>query len=229
MANIILLEKVQGLRRQGVGINEIAMRLNVSKSTVSYWCKNISLTKSQISRLKEKQKTSGVRGLLIFFEKKRKQRLMNVRQLMSQGASDVGQIAKRELLLIGLALYWGEGYKRGNDEVGFTNSDSRIIKLIIRWFKVCYGINSKDFILRVSINELHKNRGKEVLEYWSKETDLPMSQFTKISFIKTKSKKIYSNLDEHFGTLRIKVRRGTNLKRRILGSLEALGNLGRIE
>lgn len=229
MANIAQKERAQVLRREGQGINEIAEKLNISKSTVSYWCKDIELTKTQINRLREKQKISGIKALLATFEKKRQQRLLLVNNLMQEGKQEVGSITKRELFLLGLALYWGEGYKKGNEEVGFTNSDSKIIRLIIKWFKVCYHINPENFILRVSINELHRNRINEVMEYWLKETSLHKSQFTKTSLIKTKSKKIYSNASKHFGTLRIKVRRGANLKRRILGSLEALGDIETIE
>ena len=229
MADIEKKEKAQSLRRQGQGINDIAEKLIVSKSTVSYWCKDIELTKVQISKLREKQKISGIKALLATFEKKRQQRILLVRNLMQQGKKEVGSITRRELFLLGLALYWGEGYKRGNEEVGFTNSDSKIIRLIIKWFKICYHINPDDFILRVSINELHKNRVSEVVGYWVKETSLDISQFTKTSLIKTKSKKIYRDIGTHFGTLRLKVRRGANLRRRILGSLEALGDIEVIE
>ncbi|MEK7574849.1 MAG: hypothetical protein AAB511_01305 [Patescibacteria group bacterium] len=229
MAYIRQKEKAHALRQQGRGINEIAGMLNASASTVSYWCKNIELTKDQVNRLRQKQKIAGIKALLVTFEKKRLQRLLSVQSLMSQGKQEVGLIKKRELFLLGLALYWGEGYKRGNDEVGFTNSDSKIIRLIILWFKICYHVSPDRFILRVSINELHKDRAQKVLQYWVAETSLPQSQFTKTSFIITKSKKIYSDPEKHFGTLRIKVRKGTNLKRQILGSLEALSEITMVE
>ncbi|MDO8482847.1 MAG: hypothetical protein Q7S86_03455 [bacterium] len=229
MADIVKKEKAQILRKEGLGINEIAEVLNASKSTVSYWCKDIELTQTQINRLRQKQKNSGIKALFATFEKKRQQRILSVNRLMQEGRREVQSITKRELFLLGLALYWAEGYKKGNEEVGFTNGDSKIIRLIIKWFRVCYQVDPNNFILRVSINELHRNRVNEVVDYWVKETSLCASQFTKTSLIKTKSKKIYSDISKHFGTVRIKVRRGANLRRRILGSLEALGDIEMIE
>ena len=71
-------------------------------------------------------------------------------------------LEEAKLLGLGLGLYWGEGYKKGNNECGFTNSDPDIILLIIRWFQKIYSIDKKDFILRVSINEMHKKRDLEI-------------------------------------------------------------------
>ena len=108
----------------------------------------------------------------------------------------------------------------GMKEVGFTNSDPAMILFFIRWLSKCYGITQDRLILRVSINILHINRVKEVERYWSRLTGVPLSQFTKISLIKSISKKRYANESVHYGTLRVKVRRGTDLRRKILGSVE---------
>lgn len=229
MANILKKEQAQIFRRKGLGINEIAEKLVASKSTVSYWCRDIKLSHTQLNILREKQKNSGIKALLFHFEKKRQHRMDLIKNLMKRGSSDVGLITRRELFLVGLALYWGEGYKKGNEEVGFTNSDYKIINLMILWLKTCYQIDRKNLILRVSINELHKNRVSEVLDYWARKTSLGLDQFTKTSLIKTKSKKIYTDHGTYFGTLRVKVRKGSNLRRRILGSLEALGGVKMIE
>ena len=86
-----------------------------------------------------------------------------------------------------------------------------------------YDIKSSDLILRVSINESHADRVREVKDYWSALTNIPQDQFSKTSLIKTRSKKMYANRQNHFGTLRVKVRRSTALRRRIMGSLEEIG------
>jgi hypothetical protein len=83
-------------------------------------------------------------------------------------------------------------------------------------------VEDRSFILRVSINNIHESRTEKVLDYWSKVTNIPPSQFTKTSLIKSKTNKIYSNESVHFGTLRIKVRNGANLRRRILGSINKI-------
>ncbi|MBI3075063.1 MAG: hypothetical protein HYY92_02525 [Parcubacteria group bacterium] len=225
MAHIYKKELAQKLRKEGLSIKEISQKIKSNKSTVSYWCRDILLTKEQLGRLQDKQKASGMKAILAVAEKKRKQRIEDTALHAERGAQDVGAITKRDLFILGLALYWGEGYKKGSAETGFTNSDPFIIKMILRWFIECYGIQKEDFILRVSINQLHEGRIDDVVHYWAQTANLPTEQFTKSSLIKTKSIKVYANHNQHFGTLRVKVRRGTNLRRRILGSLKHLENI----
>ena len=100
-----------------------------------------------------------------------------------------------------------------------------MIRFYLEWLKIVFKVTTEDLILRVSINELHQSRIVAVERYWSKLTTVPLNSFTKPSFIKTQSKKIYSNSQHHFGTLRIKVRRGTSMRREVLGALEALSDI----
>lgn len=224
MAKIAEMEKVQDLRQRGFSLQKIANLTKNSKSTISYWCKNIFLSHRQLKKLQNKRKTAGSKALFDYSERKRNERFLQTEIASKKGKDDVDKINRRDLFIIGLALYWGEGYKKGNDELGFTNSDPFIIKFIMKWFREIYFINDKDFILRVSINSAHRKRVTDIISFWSKIARINKSQFTKSSFIFTSSKKTYKNNKKYFGTLRIKVRRGTELRRRIIGSLKALEN-----
>lgn len=149
-------------------------------------------------------------------------RLAKEVRLKKDGLRGVGKLSRRDLFIAGLALYWGEGYKSSNGELGFTNSDPAMILFFIKWLQAIYGVPRDTLVLRVSVNNLHAYRVREIERYWSKVTSLPLSQFTMTSLIKTISKKRYTNESEHFGTLRVKVRSGTDLRRRILGSVAKL-------
>lgn len=210
------------LRLKGRGIGEISKTLNVSKGTVSLWCRDISLTPRQINVLAKRSKHHATEALLLSAEKQRHQREANSRKSAQLGRNEVGSLTERDVFMVGLGLYWGEGYKQGSQELGFTNSNPLIIKFYLAWLEKIYKITTKDLILRVSINSSHKYRIKKVQEYWSDITDVPLSQFTKPSLIKTISQKQYSNHDQHFGTLRVKARKGTSTRRRILGSISSL-------
>jgi hypothetical protein len=124
--------------------------------------------------------------------------------------------------MLGLGLYWGEGYKKGSTELGFTNIDPKVITFYIKWLKQCFGIEKDRFILRVSINATHRQREKEVLQYWSRLLGVPLTQFSKTSFVKTKQKRVYANAKTHYGTLRIKARRGSVIRERILATLQTI-------
>jgi hypothetical protein len=217
-AKIKQKERAQVLRKGGKSIKDISSILKVSKSSASYWCRDIKLSPTQILALSERQRNGAIQA----GEKKRQSRIDRTTKMMKRGEKDVGKLSKRDLFIVGLALYWGEGYKKGSQETGLTNSDPEIIKLFIVWLEQVYDIPKNDLILRVSINSIHKDREREVVSHWSRVADVPNTQFTKTSFIKTKAKKVYSNDKNYFGTLRVKVRRGTDLRRRILGSIEAL-------
>tara|TARA_Y100000310_G_scaffold345866_1_gene471959 strand:- start:45588 stop:46262 length:675 start_codon:yes stop_codon:yes gene_type:complete len=222
MAKILEREKARALRRDGRSIGEISEKVGVSKSTASYWCRDIPLSEAQIEKLSNQQKKASVQALLRSAEKRRADRLKQVQHYAKCGQDDVGAITKRDLFITGLALYWGEGYKKGNDEFGFTNSEPKVIKLIIKWLTEIYGVKSENLIFRVSINQDHKTRIRDVEQRWSEIVSTPLEQFTKPSFIKARSKKKYPNAHTHIGTLRVKVRRGANLRRQVLGSIEAL-------
>lgn len=215
-------EKAQLLRREGKSIREIVQSLQLNKSTVSYWCRDIPLSKAQLRTLASQQHRGGALGRLRAAEQKRAQRIKRTNSDMAQGAQDVGTLSRRDLFILGISLYWGEGYKSGNEECGLTNSDPTIITTFIAWLSTIYGVSKKDLILRVSLNELHRHRIAVVEKHWSHVTHIPLSQFTQTSLIKTRLQKRYTKTELHFGTLRVKVRRGTSLRRKIMGSIGAL-------
>ncbi len=210
------------LRKTGYSIGAIAKELEVSKSTVSLWCKDIALSDQQLKLIAENSKHHATHALLRAAEKMRVRRLENIASALKNGSHDVGILNKRDIFMVGLGLYWGEGYKKGSQEMGFTNSDPAMITFYIEWLTRIYKIKKIDLILRISINNQHVLRERKIINYWSKVTGIPATQFTKTSFIKVSSKKIYIDPENHFGTLRIKVRRGTELRRRVLGSIASL-------
>ena len=63
---------------------------------------------------------------------------------------------------------------------------------------------------------------KELEKYWSKELKIPVDQFSKPFFQKTKWKKEYENKDNYHGVLRIRVRRSIDLLRKIFGYIEGI-------
>jgi predicted transcriptional regulator len=216
-------ELAQNLRQKGTSISDISHKLKVSKSTVSTWCKDIVLTPPQavevIARTSESKST---RSLLLYTESLRAKRQENITITTEAGKKKLGSLSKRDIYCIGLGLYWGEGYKRGSQEFGFTNSDARMITFYLLWLRTVFKVVPKDLILRVSINMSHATRLPEVENFWSRITGIPLSQFTKSSLIKTQSKKVYKKDSEYYGTLRIKVRRGTTMRREVLGAIEGI-------
>lgn len=224
MAKTLEKNKARKLRQKGKSINEIAKKLNIAKSTISFWCRDIQLGLKQIERLAKRQESGSYKGRMKFLERIRKERIKEVALLQKQGIKEIGKLNKRDLFISGIAMYWSEGYTYSSgDQVGFTNSDPKMILFILKWFKEICKIPIDRLTLQVKINKIHRNRVKKVENYWSKITGIPLTQFNKTVLVKTESKKIYLNYNTHYGTLRITVRRGTRLRRKINGWIEGLG------
>ena len=115
-------ERAQQMRKLGLSLTEIVAKLKMNKSTVSNWCKDIPLANAQIDRLRNKSYTEGVKALLRNSEEKRRKRIAVTKNWNDRGRKDVGNITSRDMFFVGLGLYWGEGYKKGSEELGFTNS-----------------------------------------------------------------------------------------------------------
>lgn len=213
--------KARKLRRRGQSIKDIAKQINASPSIVSKWCNDILLTKEQQRRLWKKQLDAGYRGRMKATELKKKKRLEEIEILRKEGIKEVGKLNTREFFTTGIGLYWGEGFK-SCDQTAFVSSDPKIVIFMMDWLRKFCHVTDDRFSLRVGLNEAHKKRMNEVRKYWSELTGISLSQFTKTSIKKVKTKKVYENFNNHYGALRVVVRRGTHLHRKIMGWIEGL-------
>ena len=209
------------LRKRGLSVGEIRKIVGVGKGSVSIWCRDIKLTKKQIERLIQNSKDGAEKGRMVAAKLKRNEQISRQKSHELKGFEKVGKLSKRELFLVGTALYWAEGSKKDR-RTTFVNSDPEMINLFIRWLKECLKIKSEDIYCHVSINEDHKKRIKEVEKYWSEVTKIPLSDFSSPSYKKVKNKKFYENFNQHYGTLFLKVKKGTNLNYEILGFIKGL-------
>jgi len=204
------------MRSRGKSIKEIARLLKISKSSVSIWCRDVVLTYKQIEHLHSQMVIGGYKGRLKGAQLQKEKKEIKIKNYKALGIKDIKLIKSRDLLMLGLGLYFGEGNKIGN-QFQFTNSNQNLIRLIILWLEKVFDVKRKDLILNIIINQLHKFREKEVKEHWVKTTRTHIRQFNKTIFIKSRGKKIYQNLNEHFGTLTIRVKKSSDLQYRILG------------
>lgn len=179
-----LLEKNKAieLRRQGKTLGEILKEVSVSKGSLSYWLRNISLTDEQLARIK--YKSDIIKDKFIKFnESKRKESENNKRIIVNKAIREINSASLRELKLIGIGLYWAEGYKgRACRGVEFTNTDPAMIKLMMRWFREICCVQESQFRIRIQIH--NATDVAKIRRYWSSITGIPTNQFTK-TYIKT--------------------------------------------
>jgi hypothetical protein len=213
--------KARELRRKGESIKSIAKKLKVSSSSASIWCLDIVLTAKQIEKLQKHLRDPyyGKRG--VYLQKIKEKKLEKIKNLRDEGITQVGELTRRDIFVAGIALYWGEGFKKDH-QVGLATSDVGIARFFLHWLKVCFDIYPNNLILRVTTNISYKEKVKKIENYWAKELRISISQFSKPFFQNTVWKKQYENSDDYHGVLRIRVRRSQDFLRKIYGFIEGL-------
>lgn len=214
-------EKAMQLRKKGISIKQIAKKLAVSVSIVSVWCREVELTPEQIARLRHRKVS--IRHLRQLAKLSHLEKMSRVKKLTEDAQAEIKPLTNQELFLTGLALYWAEGFKSVKEgRLGFCNSDPRMIKFMIKWFQQAININREGFILRTEFNESHKNRVEEIKSFWSKTTGIPLDQFEKPFYHRSNWLRDYSNRDNYFGVLRIRVRKSSELLNKTRGWIKGL-------
>lgn len=206
-------EKAIQLRLKGFSYNEINKKIGVPKSTLSGWLKNVQLSDAAAERLNSR-KTIGFRNGLLK-RNKRQTHLAWKRAIETQNRASkrIGRLSKKELLVLGAALYWGEGHKRlqrkdgrelPSHAINFTNSDPEMIQAFILFLRKVMGVDILDMKAAVRLYQ-HQNEA-DCVRYWVKVTGIPVGNFNKSTYqVSAASKKIrpYNRLP--FGTIRISV------------------------
>jgi len=218
-------ETAQKMRQNGMSLGFISKKLNIAKSTLSFWCKDIILTDEAISKIETKGKMKSVRALLKYTEMKRKDRIDRHALERQEGAAVFGALSERDILLAGLGLYWGEGYKYENSELGFTNSNPLMIRFYFKWLEL-WKINKSSLIFRLTLNEFFRKEERNIKTFWINFLGVSEGQFSKTTFVKTNLKKgSMKNMEKYKGILRVKVRKGTSLRNKILGAIEHISSI----
>ncbi len=207
-----LKEKAVELRGKGFSYSYIATHVPVSKSTLHEWLANIPYTPNAhtIRTIGTAHARSG--------EAKSKIKRQSIADAHRLAKTNIGNITERDIFMLGIGLYIGEGSKT-NSIVRIVNSDPAIIRFAILWLTRKCGVSNSNLVARIhlypDIDIAHARR------YWSQETGLQVSQFQKESVDRRTNKQTRREGVCPFGTMHLSVRArgnkelGTALSRRI--------------
>ncbi len=216
-------QRAIALRKKGLSYNEILKRVPVAKSTLSLWLRDVGLAKRHVQRLTRKRKTSQAKAAKAC----RAKRIKITEEIQSLAKKEISKINKKELWLIGIALYWAEGCKQKetntSERVRLGNSDPNLILIFLKWLKEVCLISDEEINVRLYIHRTGDE--KRALRYWSRITGIPIRKFQKTVFkrhnIRTNRKVDNS---KYFGLLDVGVKRSTNFNRKITGWIEGIVN-----
>jgi transcriptional regulator with XRE-family HTH domain len=216
-----LRAKARELRAQGLDYEEIAAALGVAKGSVSLWVRD--LPRPERLSYAECRKRS-VEGSQRYWEAERPVREARRASERAAAAAQIGDVTDRELLIAGAIAYWCEGAKskphRPSERVIFTNSDPSLIRFFLRFLEAV-GIAAENLAFRIYIHESADARSAEI--FWLKVTGAQPEQFLSPALKRHNPKTVRKNVGEDYhGCLRIEVRRGSGLYRKIEGWAEAI-------
>ena len=166
------------LRKMGMSYNEILKDIShVSKSTLSRWLANLSLTKKEKEKLQKKLKQKISIGLLKAAQTLRNNKIKRIKNIYCSAKKLFVKHHNDPFFISGLMLYWAEGAKT-NQQVIFVNSDYRLIILMLKWLRKYVKVDEKQIRLRLYIHKIYAHEKHE--QFWQKLiADVPKKQFLK--------------------------------------------------
>ena len=144
---------------------EIAKTLDVAKSSVSLWVRDVAFTPSP-------RQPGAHRRPHPFHEAK----VRRIAELRVVGRHLIGVPSDEAFIVAGTALYAGEGTKT-DGAVVFANSDPAMVRFFCKWLRELFEIDETRLRSRVY---LHTGLDLDAAEdFWSATTGIPRSQFGK--------------------------------------------------
>jgi hypothetical protein len=207
------------MRREGWSYSVIKRKLDVSKSTLSYWLRLIPFCPNAVEVLRISK------ALAVSAQVRSVQKIESIQHAHIQALQDIGTMTKRDLLMFGLGLYLGEGSK-AQEEVRIVNSDPDTIRIGVAWLKKACEVPDENLSLKV---HAYPDTDVDAAErFWSETSGIPRAQFTRAVIDRRTEKKAQNKGKLPYGTAHVKVRAlgqktcGVLLHRRIMAWLETV-------
>jgi transcriptional regulator with XRE-family HTH domain len=170
MTKTALRERAVYLRSLGYSYNLIKEKTGVSKSTLSEWLSDLPYKPNSqvINRINNTTKK--------LVEARRRDKISSIMRAKKEAEEELPRISNRDLWMLGLGLYIGEGSK-DDSQVRFVNSNSQTVRIMARWFREVIGLKTENFT--PSLHIYPDNDEEEAKKFWSKLIKVPICQFAK--------------------------------------------------
>lgn len=207
-----LKEQAVVLRLKGQSYRQISDSLNVARSTLNGWLKNVELTKLQQQKLHQQWLDGLDRARSKVGERNIQAKLnrIKVSQIAANKLITSLPLNNSELELFMAGLYLGEGFKIEN-RLGLGNANPEVVLLFVRLLRKLYLI--KEDRLRAAVYGRADQSSEVLVEYWSQLLNIPPNQFHKTQLDKrTRGRPTRSN---YFGVCAVSYN-DSGIQRRIL-------------
>ena len=186
------------LRKQGKSYSQIKSIISVNKSTLSYWLRDFPLPETRIRELRDwnQQRIEHYRQTRL----KTKENRLN--KVYAEQKKVIFPLSKRDLLIAGLFLYWGEGSKSKLPELEVANTDPAVPKFFIYW--VTNFLKLEKSKIKVHLHLYNDMDVAKEIKFWSSMLDISKTQFMK-PYIKKNSSALINRGSFGHGTCTIRI------------------------
>ena len=218
-------EEARRLRREhGLSVREIQRRLNVSKSSVSLWVRDVPLTTEQLERLRRSngrhpRQLKAARRNAELGRARRRAYQTEGRALARRGNAEHAA---------GCMLYWAEGSKNRN-AAHITNADPEVLRYFVRFVRTYFGVDRARLRVTCNLFADHLEQQWEIEQFWLDTLELPRASLCRSIvnvYSKYSQKKRTNRLP--YGTCRLSVH-STAVVQSIFGSIQEYGGFERPE
>jgi hypothetical protein len=208
-------ERAIALRQRGLSYSEIRRRVPVAKSSLSVWLRQVGLLEWQRQRLRERKAAPWRKGP----QKRHELRLQRIARVNADARQEARRLLRRREIrwLVGTSLYWAEGTKikawRAGEQVAFVNSDPAMVNIIQDWLRRYCAVVDSDVDFYLYIHE--KANISAAHEFWVRSLRIDRGRLRTYLKKHNPSPKRHNIGASYYGTMRVRIRKSTDLSHRI--------------
>jgi hypothetical protein len=191
-----LRERAVNLRiRERKSYSAIQKILKVSRSTLSYWLRDLPLSESEIKELRKVSWKKGEAGRERFRNSMRQKKMERTQIVYESQKKMILPMTRRDLFIAGVILYVGEGDKRNPNRIALANSDPIVLRVFLKWLADCLIIPKEDVRLGLHLYS-NMNIAKEV-KFWQDTLGFGRNSFYKTQIRPVRTRFSYADGDRH--------------------------------
>lgn len=212
-AERLLAEQLR--RGEGLSYNEISAKTGISKSTLSYWLRDVPLEPGQEQRLQDRLKATRGAFAARAFPVNRKRHAERRQAALESGLDVLNSLPDAESVhkLAFAMLYLGEGTKTLN-RVMIGNTQPDIVRYSFWALTRIFGVDTSRITFRLHLIEAAEPFEDRLVVWWSQQLCVPRDRFQKTGYDRRPRQVQIS--DDYHGVCTIQCY-DTSLQHQILG------------
>jgi hypothetical protein len=179
MHSISKKSQALALRQKGMLYSDVAKELGIAKSTAFAWTHSLPLDAIEKERALTNLKAIQHKKIMRLAIINRQKRVDREKTIYEEAQRIVGNapLSIDHKKLFCSILFWCEGGKDVRGGIQFINSDPVMIGKFLSLLREAFPLKEEKFRALVHLHDYHHQENQ--LKYWSKITQIPLSQFHK--------------------------------------------------